>query len=92
MKSRKIEEGDIERYVSDLKDVLMKEDVCALQKFIIKHKDVIGSLTAKMFTQMDFITKQITMYKMICNRTDMPTALKEKAREFLKEHNSSEYI
>lgn len=70
-------------YQKDLKECLLKESVEELDKFFEDHQDVIGKQVAEQWKVASDTVKQVTLYKMIYNRIDLPTDLRQKARLWL---------
>ena len=73
-------------YTKSMKRVLLKFDLNALKKWMLKYR----SDLYVQFNKASDLVQMATMCKMICNRTDMlATEAHKKAVKWLHEHNMS---
>lgn len=69
-----------EKYVKQLGKVLKTKNVGKLTEFVAKERPELG------FQNATYQVREITLWKMIANRADMPRKLHDEACEWLKEH------
>ena len=69
-----------DNYIQQLGKVLKTKSVEKLTEFIAKEIPEVG------FQNATYEVREITMWKMIANRTDMPKALRKKACKWLVAH------
>ena len=82
----------ITKYSVELAHCLEKESVEELDKFIETHQEEYSKEMIEAWRVAKFEVKQLAMYKMIANKTNVDNKLRCKARRWLKEHGSSEEI
>lgn len=74
--------SNIEDYIEELKKVLLTKDYKELQKFAEEQQGL----------KMRDNVAEITMHKMIYNRTDMPRDMQEESKKWLNDRGYSEHI
>lgn len=75
----------IKDYVNELGTCLKKESVEELRKFVDSHSMYFNPATVERFKNAPDTVVEITLYKMIYARTDMPRKLKIKAKTWLQQ-------
>lgn len=74
--------NNITEYTKELKKVLLTKDYKELQKFAEQQQGL----------KMRDNVAELTMHKMIYNRTDMPAKMQEESKKWLNDRGYSEHI
>lgn len=74
-------------YVKELGECLKKESIDELRKFVQKYSGLFDPVMVKHFSTAPNGVIEITLYKMIYSRTDLPEKLREKAKKWLLDRN-----
>lgn len=75
-----------DNYVQQLGKVLKTKSVENLTEFVAKERPELG------FQYAPYQMREIAMWKMIANRTDMPKELHDEAVEWLTSHGYDIYV
>lgn len=73
---------NIKEYNTELKKVLMTKDYKELQKFVQEQQGL----------KMRDNVAEITLHKMICNKTDLPKKMQKESKKWLNNRGYSEHI
>lgn len=73
---------NIEDYTKELKKVLLTKDYKELQKFVEEQQGL----------KMRDNVAEITLHKMICNKTDLPKKMQKESKKWLNNRGYSEHI
>lgn len=80
---------DIEKFVKERDEMLLKRDVNELRKFINERKDIYESFFIKATNAASDEVLEITLHKMIANVTSLPADFVEESIEWLLERGYS---
>ena len=79
----------ISKYSVELAKCLEKESIEELDKFVEEHQKDLDKKMVKAWRVAKREVKELTLYKMIANKTNVDNKLRCKARRWLREHGSS---
>lgn len=74
---------ELGKYSFELGQALRKESVGELIACLERNKGLFGKERLEAFRKADREVQEITLRKMICERTDLPKGLRKKATEWL---------
>lgn len=80
---------DVEKFVKERDEMLLKCDVNELRKFINEHKDCYESFFIKATNAASDEVLEVSLHKMIANNTNLPSDYIENSIEWLLERGYS---
>ena len=80
---------DIEKFVIERDEMLLKRDVNELRKFVNDHKEIYESFFIKATNAASDEVLEVALHKMIANVTSLPADFIEESIEWLLERGYS---
>ena len=83
---------EIEKYVNERDEMLLKRDVNELRAFVKSHKKMFTEDYIESFEKASDEVVEITLHKMIANVTSLPDNFVRESMEWLLEHGYNPII